>query len=124
MCPRRGRRNALAMTVKSSAAARFDQRWGDYCCVLQNGTDRTVGSSKPRPDDVREEVHAALGVLERKPAYDVAKERNRQGKMTYVEFEAAVETYYEPRVTDAQLDAANALLETVWKEDLPRWLRA
>ena len=111
------------MTVKSSAAARFDQRWGDYCWVLQKGTPSAVGCSEPRPDDVREEVQEALGGTERKQAYDAAQERYRRRKMTDVEFEAATEAYGSPRVTTAQLDAANASLETVWREDLPRWRR-
>ena len=109
------------MTVKSSAAVRFDQRWDDYCCVLQNGTDPAVGLSEPRPEDVRDEVREVLGGPERKQAYEAAQERHRRREMTAVEFEAATEAYYSPRVSAAQLDAANALLETVWKEDLPRW---
>ena len=115
----------MAVTVRSSSAQRFQQRWDDYCQVLENGTDSAVGCSKPRPVDVRDEVRdlLGLGTASRRKAVRKARERHRQGELTEAQLEEALEAASAPHVTAAQLDAAGALLDTAWRKDKLRWPR-
>ena len=125
MCPQFEDKNALPITVQSLSAQQFQQRWDDYCQVLEDGTDSAIGRSEPRPDDVRDEVRdlRGLGTDSLRKAVKKAREEHRQGQLTEVQLEEALEAAYAPRVTAVQLDEAGVLLETVWKKDERRWPR-
>jgi len=123
----------MAMTVRSPLVVRFERRRDDYCHTIEHGTDPAVGCTKPPPSDLLSDVFDV-----RRPVEDIlrgarawprvaaneARERLERGEITRAQFEDALEAAWAPwRVTTAQLEAADALLDTAWARDAPRWPR-
>jgi hypothetical protein len=102
--------------VRARAEAQFDRRWTDYVWILEEGTPTVVGTSDPRPPDLREAVQAAYA--DGNPNWDAANAvLDKAWAMDARNWKRRLEPFLQALSTPAQA-AFTVLVEAGYQADM------